>query len=76
MKVNRTYSMDYDLVIKLAKKRNQSQEVCKALRLYFDDENKYDLRDISTRRLMAALYARDDIPLMIKAGIEVWLAES
>ncbi len=76
MKVNRTYSMDYDLVTKLAKKHNQSKVVCNAVRQWLDEESQFDLRNVDTRRLMAALYSRDDIPKMIKAGIEAWLAES
>ena len=60
MKVNRTYSMDYDLVIKLAKKHNQSLEVCKALRKHLDGQDDFSLADIPVRQLLASLQARFD----------------
>ena len=58
MKVNRTYSMDYDLVIKLAKKQNQSLEVCKAVRKHLDGIDKVSLEDFTDRQLIAALQSR------------------
>ena len=58
MKVNRTYSMDYDLVLQLARKVNQSQTVCKALRKYLTDEEEITPSDFTTRQLLAALQSR------------------
>ena len=58
MKVNRTYSMDYDLVIKLARKVNQSKEVCVALRKHLDGEDSFSLADVPIRQLLAALQSR------------------
>lgn len=58
MKVNRTYSMDYDLVIQLAKKVNQSQEVCKALRKHLNGQDDFSLADVPTMQLLASLQAR------------------
>lgn len=58
MKVNRTYSMDYDLVIKLAKKHNQSLEVCKAVRKHLDGMDKIQLTDFTDRQLISALQSR------------------
>ena len=58
MKVNRTYSMDYDLVIQLAKRVNQSDTVCKAVRKYLDEKDKFSLSDVPTSSLIAALQSR------------------
>ncbi len=58
MKVNRTYSMDYDLVIQLGKKTNQSQEVCKALRKHLTGQENTTLSEFSTMALLASLQAR------------------
>ena len=58
MKVNRTYSMDYDLVIQLAKRVNQSDTVCKAVRKYLDEKKKFNINDIPTIQLIAVLQSR------------------
>ena len=60
MKVNRTYSMDYDLVIALARKSNQSLEVCKALRKHLNGQDEFSLADIPIKQLLASLQARFD----------------
>ena len=60
MKVNRTYSMDYDLVIQLAKKSNQSQEVCRAVRKHLNGADEFSLGDIPTMQLLASLQSRYD----------------
>lgn len=58
MKVNRTYSMDYDLVIALAKKANQSKEVCRAVRKHLDGNDVVTPADFTTRQLLASLQSR------------------
>ena len=58
MKVNRTYSMDYDLVIQLAKKVNQSQEVCRAVRKHLNGSEDFSLADIPILQLLGALQSR------------------
>lgn len=58
MKVNRTYSMDYDLVIQLAKKSNQSQEVCRAVRKHLNGSADFSLADVPIMQLLGALQAR------------------
>ena len=65
MKVNRTYSMDYDLVIQLAKRVNQSETVCKAVRKYLEEKANFSLRDVSTKKVYAVLLGRmpDSDPL-------------
>ena len=60
MKVNRTYSMDYDLVIQLAKKQNQSREVCRAVRKHLNGSDEFSLGDIPTMQLLASLQSRYD----------------
>ena len=58
MKINRTYSMDYDLVIQLSRKTNQSKTVCKAVRKYLSEEEEISPADFETRQLLAALQSR------------------
>lgn len=58
MKVARTYTIDYDLVVRLARKQNQSKEVCKAIRKHLDGENNFELNDVPTRALLASLQSR------------------
>ena len=58
MKVNRTYSMDYDLVIQLAKKINQSKEVCVAVRKHLNGAEDFSLRDVPVMQLLATLQSR------------------
>ena len=60
MKVNRTYSMDLDLVLELGKKRNQSLEVCKAVRKHLNGGDEFSLGDVPTLQLLASLQSRYD----------------
>jgi len=60
MKVNRTYSMDYDLVIQLAKKVNQSKEVCVAVRKHLNGAEDFSLADVPIMQLLATLQSRFD----------------
>lgn len=60
MKVNRTYSMDLDLVMELAKKQNQSQEVCRAVRKHLNGSEDFSLGDVPTIQLLASLQSRFD----------------
>ncbi len=50
--------MDYDLVIALAKKSNQSLEVCRALRKHLNGQADFSLADVPTLQLLASLQAR------------------
>ena len=69
MKVNRTYSIDVTLVQQLRSRRNQSDTVCRALRLFLAGEDEYSVSQVGTRRLLAALHARQDISEQLKAVI-------
>ena len=60
MKVNRTYSIDASLVQALRSKRNQSDTVCRALRLYLAGEDEFSIADVPLFQLMAAVAARTD----------------
>jgi len=73
MKVNRTYSMDYDLVIQLARKVNQSKEVCVAVRKHLNGQDDFILRDIPMTDLMRHIIARSQCPVHIRAAIAHWL---
>ena len=55
MKVNRTYSMDYDLVIALAKKSNQSFEVCRAVRQHLFKADDVLLCDATIDEILSQL---------------------
>jgi len=69
MKVNRTYSIDVSLVQALRSKRNQSDTVCRALRLYLAGEDELSVSQVPSRNLLAALSARNDISEQLKAVI-------
>lgn len=58
--------MDYDVIQMLRPKTNKSQYVCRSVRAYTIAEEEFDVSDVSTRQLMAVLYAREDIPRHIK----------
>lgn len=72
MKMNKTFSLDLDLIHQLRSRRNQSDTICRALRLYLGGENEFSLSELRSRQLMAALHARGDISEQLKA---VLLAE-
>ena len=55
MKVNRTYSMDLDLVQALAKKKNQSFEVCRAVRQHLFKADDILLCDASIDEILSQL---------------------
>ena len=69
MKVARTYTIDHDLVVRLARKHNQSKEVCKAIRKHLDGECAFDIQSFSTRDLILELMLRDDVDPMIQAVV-------
>ena len=67
MRINRTFSIPYDLAMDLKKKHNQSDTVTRALRKHLDNQGESSVEDASTRQLMAALFARNDIDETMKA---------
>lgn len=76
MKINRTFSIDYDLAQKLRNKPNQSKLVCKAVRRFLNNVNQLDERDLSTMRLLLELSQRADIPNSIKLLVKDYLTSS
>jgi len=67
MRINRTFSIPYDLAQDLKKKHNQSETVTRALRKYLDNQGDSSIESASTRQLMAALLSRNDIDETMKA---------
>jgi len=70
MKINRTFSIDYDLAQKLRNKPNQSKIVCKSVRRFLANISECDERDISSLRLMLELKQRADVPDAVKLLIQ------
>ena len=69
MKINRTFSIDYDLAQKLRNKPNQSKLVCKAVRRYLAGAEQYTTTDIPTDVLLELVQGRKDCPPAIQALI-------
>ena len=67
MRINRTFSIPVELAHDLKKKHNQSETVTRALRKYLDNQGESSIENASTRQLMAALLARNDIDDTMKA---------
>lgn len=69
MRVNRTYSIDYGTIQRLNETisaKFRSQFVDKAIQVRLKQQDEFRLRDIDTRRLMAALQVREDCPKHIR----------
>lgn len=75
MKMNKTFSLDIELIRQLrSKKWNQSEEVCKALRVHLSPDKEYELlSQISTRSLAIQLKNRDDMDKTLIHLIDMWL---
>jgi|SaaInlStandDraft_1057018.scaffolds.fasta_scaffold56331_2 hypothetical protein len=63
MRINRTFSIDYELVLALKKKVNQSETVNRAVRKYLDNSDAPEVSEESlTKTLMwicSQLYTKD-----------------
>ena len=66
MRINRTFSIPYDLAQDLKNKHNQSETVTKALRKYLDKDKEIYAYDFDTRTLCIALKEKDDIDATLK----------
>tara|TARA_R110000737_G_scaffold151465_1_gene180741 strand:- start:37 stop:273 length:237 start_codon:yes stop_codon:yes gene_type:complete len=75
MKMNKTFSLDVDLIHQLRKKRNQSQTICRALRVYLGDEDREIdvLENTSSRSLAIHLKNRTDVDGTLRQLLELWL---
>lgn len=69
MKSLKTYNMDYDVIQMLRSKSNKSQYVCRAVRAYIIDEEKFDVADVPTRQLLAVLHSRSEISAQLAGCI-------
>lgn len=76
MKIARTFTIDYHLYQELRKKPNQSRIVERSVRRYLDADEDFSLSEISTKQLMAALYARDDCNKQIQVLLHHLLTSS
>lgn len=66
MRITRAYTITPEVKRILDTKVNKSDYVCRAVRKFHTQEAEFDLRDLPTRQLMAALQQRDDCPRHIK----------
>ena len=73
MKVSRLYTLDVNTVELLKRKKNKSKIVNRAIKMYLQEDDYFSLEDIPTRKILAALTARDDVPehilLLIKSHL-------
>ena len=67
MRINRTFSIDEEIVRELRQKKNQSETVNRALKKYLHYDHAPIINESTTRQLMAALLAREDIDETMKA---------
>jgi len=58
MRINRTFSIPYDLAHELKKKHNQSETVTRALRKYLDPSYEHTLNDSTTNMILQELRLR------------------
>jgi len=58
MRINRTFSIPYDLAQELKKKHNQSETVTRALRKYLEDQETPTITDASEEELIQELRLR------------------
>jgi len=72
MKVNKTLSLDYSIVQELKSMNNQSAFVNAAILKRMSGIKGVD-KDIDTRILMRALYARLDCPAFLKKALDLEL---
>ena len=63
MKINRTFSIDYDLAVELRRKVNQSDIVCRAVRKYLSNSDAPDTSQEALSKqlvfLCAQLFTKD-----------------
>ena len=73
MKINRTFSIDYQIAKELKEKRNQSAIVEAAVKRYLEADEDFSIGEVSSQRLMSVLYYRSDTPEVLKAVLKVIL---
>ena len=70
MKVNRTYTMELRTLELLARKKNKSLIVNRAVKQYLHDEDGFSLDNISSSLIRANLYHREDTPEILKLVLD------
>lgn len=75
MKVNRTYSMDLRTLELLARKKNKSLIINRAVKQYLHDHAGFSLADIPTRNVLASLLEREDVPQYLIVLIKLHLTQ-
>jgi len=75
MKVSRLYTLDLSTVELLKRKKNKSKIVNRAIRMYLQEDDYFSLEDIPTRKILAALTSRDDVPEHILLWIKSHLTK-
>jgi len=70
MKVNRTYTMELRTLELLARKKNKSLIVNTAVKKYFNQEDEFNLENISSSLIRANLYGREDTPEILKLVLD------
>jgi len=73
MKSLKTYNMDQDVIQILARQANKSQYVCRAVRKFSSNKEEFDLRDLESRQIAAAIFARESTPDYVKAILYEWM---
>ena len=73
MKINRTFSIDYQIARELKEKHNQSAIVEAAVKRYLQADEDFSIGEVSSQRLMSVLYYRKDTPEILKAVLKVIL---
>lgn len=58
MRINRTFSIDYQIAMDLKKKHNQSETVNRALKKYLDPSYEHSLNDSTTIMILRELQMR------------------
>lgn len=66
MRITRAYTITPEVKKILDRKPNKSDFICRAVMKFHDKENAFELRDVRTRELIAALHQREDLPSHIK----------
>lgn len=73
MKINRTFSIDYQIAKELKEKPNQSAIVEAAVERYLRADEDFSISEVSTKRLMSVLYYRKDTFAVLKGVLKVLL---
>jgi hypothetical protein len=66
MRITRAYTITSEVKKILDRKPNKSDFVCRAVMKLHNNEIKFEIGDMRTRQLIAALHQREDCPKHIK----------